>query len=168
MDFSFGNDVYLVPLRLEGDYHHFDGIQDRPLTKALLRIPLFRTYFETAIEKILHSIFDPRISFPVIDSLVDLVKEDVMWDRTIPRINANTDFKNKPVGNPEEGEIVPTINSSLPLSKNSQRPLLDEIFNPDRQILEYQLLIDGPTPFGSLMGVKEFIQSKYDNVGKHI
>jgi hypothetical protein len=167
-EFTFGNSFYPKHVQLEGDYHTVDGIQNRPLAKALLRVPYFRKYFEKTLEKIVHSILDPRVSFPVIDSLAEFLREDVAWDRSIPRVNADKDFNNPPKGDPKEGEFIVKKPHSLPPFKDTNMTLVKELNDPNREKVDFQTMIDGPTSFGSLMGLKEFIQGKYDNVNKHI
>lgn len=166
MESSFGNSPYSKSVQLEGDYRHVEGFQNRPLTKAVFRVLSFRKYFESALEKIVHSIYDPRISFPVIDSLTELLKEDVEWDKSVPKINADKDFENPPKGDSKEGKTFENTPTTLP--KNTDKQLLKELKDKNRRVVDFQKIIDGPTPYGSLMGLKEFIQGKYDNVNKHI
>lgn len=166
MELTFGNSPFPKSVQLEGDYRHVEGIQNRPLTKALFRVPFFRNYFESALQKIVTSIFEPRKSFPVIDSLVEFLKDDVEWDQSLPRINAGKDFKNSPELDPSGGEVFKGSLRNIP--KNTDSVLWKEHSKISHEIIDFQDSIDGPTGFDSLMGIKEFIQGKYDNVNAHI
>lgn len=166
MELTFGNSPFPKSIQLEGDYRHVEGIQNRPLTKALFRVPIFRSYFESALQKIVTSIFEPSKSFPVIDSLVEFLRDDVKWDQGLQKVNAGKNFDNPPKSDPNGGEIIDNSPTNIP--KNTDKELSKEHIRISREIIDFQKSIDGPTGFDSLMGIKEFIQGKYDNVKAHI
>lgn len=163
MEASFGWSPLPSSQVLEGDYRHIEGFTSRPLAKALLRIPYFHKYFEEALRHITKSIFNPKISFPIIDSWTEFIREDIEWDNSVPRINADKDFSNPP----RDGKvIVETAPHTFP--KNTDVDLYEELVHLDRHTIDFQDAIDGPTGVESLFGLKEFIQRKYDNVREHL
>lgn len=167
MESTFGLSPLPESEVLEGDYRHIEGFSKRPLTRALLRIPHFRKYYEEALKHIAMSIFNPKISFPIIDSWTEFLREDVEWDRTLTRINADKDFSNPPEPVSNGGKVIKnTLPRNFP--KNTDVGIYKELKHLDQQNIDFQDAIDGPTGVDSLFGLKEFIQRKYDNVRKHL
>jgi hypothetical protein len=52
------------------------------------------------LKKIVDIIFDPRVSFPVLDSLTELLREDAEWDHNVPSLNADKGFSSPPEADP--------------------------------------------------------------------
>ena len=163
MERSFGNSAVKQSIQYEGDYRRLEVFYDRPITKAMFRVPYFRTNFENALEKIHKDIFNPEISFPVIDSLAKQLNEDVAWDKTLARLNRDKDFSISPEVDPDNQGIIPNEKYSA-LPKNYDRELDGQEIRMGRNNMTYQKSVDGPSGFLSLLGVKEFIQRKYNNV----
>lgn len=163
---TFGNSPLPKSIQLEGDYRHIEGFNNRPLSKAVLRVPFFREFFEGALKNIATSIFNPEISFPVIDSLTEFLREDVEWDRNVLKINDEKDFSILPESDLTAGEPLNFIPVNMP--KDTDSVLLKEHMMIVSDKIDFQSSINGPTGFESLMGLKEFIQEKYDSVSAHI
>lgn len=166
LELTFGNSPLPRTVQLEGDYRHVEGFQNRPLPKALLRVPFFRNYFENALKNITTNIFDPRVSFPVVDSLTEILREDVKWDQGLARINADKDFSNPPERDLNGGKLVGEGPLNRP--KDTDPALSKEHSKISRDIIDFQSSVDGPTGYESLLGIKEFIQGKFDNVKAHL
>ncbi|KAI9260039.1 coth protein-domain-containing protein [Helicostylum pulchrum] len=166
LELTFGNSPLPRTVQLEGDYRHVEGFQNRPLPKALLRVPFFRNYFENALKNITTNIFDPRVSFPVVDSLTEILREDVKWDQGLARINADKDFSNPPKRDLNGGKLVGEGPLNRP--KDTDPALSKEHSKISRDIIDFQSSVDGPTGYESLLGIKEFIQGKFDNVKAHL
>ena len=159
---SLGNSDIKTSVQVEGDYRRLSVFYDRPITKALFRVPSLRKYFETVLENVTQNMFNPDISFPIIDSMAEQLSEDVEWDRAVHRINEDKDFSNPPESDPHGREVI-TIGSF-------KHPKYYQ-YNHNKYestSIEFQQSIDGPTEYTQLMGLKQFIQKKYDNVNKHL
>ncbi|ORY55355.1 hypothetical protein LY90DRAFT_455450 [Neocallimastix californiae] len=69
--------------------------RERAPLDALLDRPEHKTYFEKVIERLLKTSFNPKALFPRLDSLVELIREDVQWDVSIsPKENPNPTNEN--------------------------------------------------------------------------
>lgn len=166
LESTFGNSPLPRSVQLEGDYRHVEGFENRPLPKALLEVPFFRIYFDTTLRTIVRYIFNPQISFPVIDSLAEFLREDVKWDQSLTRINANKDFSKPPTKDSAGGKVIG--GGPLNKPKDTDPVLSKEHSKISHVIIDFQNSIDGPTGYESLLGLKEYIQGKFDNVNENI
>ncbi|GAA5814294.1 hypothetical protein MFLAVUS_007788 [Mucor flavus] len=147
LELTFGNSPLPRTVQLEGDYRHVEGFQNRSLPKALLRVPFFRNYFENALKNITTYIFDPR------------------WDQGLPRINADKDFSSPPERDLAGGKLVG--GSPVNKLKDTDPVLSKERSKISYATIDFQSSFDIPTGYESLLGLKEFIQKKFDNVKAH-
>lgn len=140
----------------------------RPLTKATVMSkahPEFGKLFESQLAILVNELFHPNITFPIIDSWVDFIKEDVSWDRSLSRARSGTSFF--PFGphfianwfhNNATGDTI-----SVPLTI-SYLNAIDFVFRADSKKLTLDLAINGPTHHSSLYAIKNWIKEKVDNV----
>lgn len=159
-DYTMGSGVVNMKEIAVGDYKSYNGIQIRPLIVALLNVPSYRTLFEKHLQSIVDTVYDSLKSFPVVDSVANLIQDDVTWDKSLPHVRGGlealslsslTDIlrggSNGNAGTPisfnllTATDFIVRVNADIPFSK----------------------AINGKTGHSSLYGVKEWIQLKLNN-----
>ncbi|OUM59156.1 hypothetical protein PIROE2DRAFT_15382, partial [Piromyces sp. E2] len=63
----------------------------RPLLDNIRKNPENEQYFKNIFIRLINTAFHVDALFPRIDSLAELIKEDVAWDFTLPRVSGYTD-----------------------------------------------------------------------------
>ncbi|CAO3648944.1 unnamed protein product [Cunninghamella blakesleeana] len=150
-DNTFGNTLIDLSLMWQGDYTKYPGFNIRPLTKKMMTIPTFKERFESLLQLYLEQLIHPKVLFPRIDDLTDMIREDVEWDQQLPRVSnrtwtdaIGTEFETDDPPYPLHAITIQDFKtrSSIPLDK----------------------AIDGPTNHISLPGVKEWITVINENM----
>ncbi|KAI9264731.1 coth protein-domain-containing protein [Sporodiniella umbellata] len=91
MDMTLGKRLQNLSGMWSGNYQTWPNFQTRPLTKKILAISQFRQEFETIIQKLNEKIINPQYIFARIDSITEMIREDVIWDKGCQRLgNSNT------------------------------------------------------------------------------
>ncbi|CAO3699519.1 unnamed protein product [Rhizopus stolonifer] len=158
-DYNFCNGPFSMETLLEGDYRKFGWLSVLPLPAALLAIPEYRTMIESQISIMVTKLLDPVISFPVVDSTANLIREDVAWDQTLPRVRKGPSYISGGLRSFLEGKL--DSNAILPYSTNILSAI-DFIFRINKYI-DFELAIEGNTGHRSVLGIKEFIRRKVAN-----
>jgi hypothetical protein len=139
-DYVMGSGPVNMKAIAVGDYNSYSGVQLRPLIIALLNVPSYRALFEKHLQSIVTTLYDTSKSFPVIDSVVNLIQEDVAWDKSLPHIRKGLEYL--------------TIDSLFSLIGGGSE---DNIGTK---------AVNGNTNHASLYGIKEWIKLKLDNYAK--
>lgn len=158
-DFSFGNGPVRMDCLVTGDYHNFTGMMTRPVSKALLAIPAFRDQFENQLTYIVTNIMTPSITTPWIDQWIKILKTDILWDQSLPRVRSGKSYDEMTHlaggGSGSEGMTLPpgfSVGTGMDfMSRVNSNVSLSEA-------------IDGPSSHDSLIPLKEFMQKKTDGV----
>lgn len=74
---------------ITGNYQRLFGFNKRPLTTTLLKVPKYRQRFEEILYTASVNLLSPNVLYPRIDSLSAMLRQDVEWDKSLPRV-ANT------------------------------------------------------------------------------
>ncbi|CAO3597070.1 unnamed protein product [Absidia cylindrospora] len=169
MDMIFGSGPVKMRKLLQGDYRQYAGMNKRPLTKAtLMTVPYFRQVFESQLRTIVHQLFQPSVVNPIIDSHINFIKDDVAWDRSLPRERKGASFF--PFGkhnienwfhNNATGDTV-----SLPMSFSVINSA-DYLIRTNADI-SFQRAIEGPTHHSSLYALKNWFKEKTNKVLPYI
>ncbi|KAI9283328.1 coth protein-domain-containing protein [Sporodiniella umbellata] len=158
-DYTFANGPYDTAKVVEGRYEHYGWLDKLPLTTALLIVPEYRLLFERQVSLIASQLLSPTYSFPVIDSVVELIREDVVWDQTLPRVRTGPSY----ISGGLEGFIEGKIDANGILPYAFDLPLaIDFVIRVNKNI-DLDKAIEGPTGHPSVLGIKEFIQRKLSN-----
>lgn len=170
LDSSMGSGYNNFQQTIGGDYTAFPGMQVRPLAKLAVNVPALNARFSGVIHSIATRIYDPSVSFPVIDSLVEFIREDVAWDRALPRVRSGLNhipFLGAPnlVQNLLNHDALDDPSPQPPLSFDAVRAV--DFFARVNSQVDFDTAVQGPTGHSSLYGVKEWIQAKSDNVHKY-
>ncbi|ORX49111.1 coth-domain-containing protein [Hesseltinella vesiculosa] len=93
MDMVMGSGPVNMKKLITGDYRSFPGIDLRPLTLAsVMKDAALRPAFEKTLLTIVHDLFSPNVTFPVIDSLAQFIQDDAAWDLQLPHVRAGQSF----------------------------------------------------------------------------
>ncbi|ORX80502.1 coth-domain-containing protein, partial [Basidiobolus meristosporus CBS 931.73] len=84
-DYTFGNDYPDEKLR---SYQKFNQGKMRPPLDKLLAIPKTRHDFEEMLERITNHAFNSDVLDAQIDGYLELLKEEISWDRGLPRLTS--------------------------------------------------------------------------------
>ncbi|KAG0175358.1 hypothetical protein DFQ28_000968 [Apophysomyces sp. BC1034] len=154
-DFSMGSTMVKLDNMWNGNYHQFAGMSlSRPLVQKMLEVPELKQQFEQLLVKICKEVLNPQVMNPYIDNLANMVREDVAWDRTLPRAN------------PDAFKIIEQMAASADAVQQLNdvaQPTFDMNTTIDlgtRLVLDdvtFDMAVNGPTGHISLSGVKEWV-----------
>ncbi|KAI8146996.1 coth protein-domain-containing protein [Fennellomyces sp. T-0311] len=160
VDITLGSTIVKLSDMLTGNYSTFPGVHIRPLMNQLLQVPALKDRFELLLQEISQRLVNPTVLFPTLDATVDMIRQDVEWDLSLPRLSTfdwNTVFNDT---NPID---IEEALSSYPIDAAT----IEDSFN--RGPISFDVAVNGPTGYISVCGVKEFItnssraiQSFYD------
>jgi hypothetical protein len=162
-DYTLGSGPVTMDAITVGDYNDFPGLYVRPLTTAILNVPLYRQIFEGQLNAI-GKLYNPEVSFPIIDSIADFIRDDVKWDLSLKRVKRGvnlipfgtrhsiSDFVHRNASDDSGG--LPITFSLVNVLDYLARVNLDVPFDD---------AVEGPTGHSSLFGIKEWFKVKYDN-----
>ncbi|KAI8085487.1 coth protein-domain-containing protein [Thamnidium elegans] len=143
-----------------GDYNYYGGVKLRPLMVALMNIPSYRSLFEKNLDSIITNLYHPSKSFPVIDSVTNLIQEDVTWDKSLPRVRKGLEFLS----------LDTILNAGI--GGNAGTPLCISYLNAVQFIVRvnanvsHKKAIEGKTGHSSLYAIKPWIKEKLENIEK--
>ncbi|KAI9264733.1 coth protein-domain-containing protein [Sporodiniella umbellata] len=69
-----------------GDYRRYPIFGARQLTNKMVAVPKLKQAFETTLQTLNRKLINPRYTFARIDSLVAMIREDVVWDKGCQRL----------------------------------------------------------------------------------
>ncbi|ORY98113.1 coth protein-domain-containing protein [Syncephalastrum racemosum] len=156
---------------VQGDYTSFPGMQVRPLAKLMVSVPALDARFRSVLHSIATRIYDPKVSFPVIDSLVEFIRADVAWDTSLPRMRSGLNHIPL-IGGPNlvqnllNHDALGTLSAQQPLSFDAVRAV--DFFARVNSHVDFDMAVQGPTGHSSLYGVKEWIEAKSNNVHSYL
>ncbi|KAG0175357.1 hypothetical protein DFQ28_000969 [Apophysomyces sp. BC1034] len=142
VNYSFGSTIVNLTQMWNGNYYKYPGMSlNRPLVQKMLDVPQLKQRFEDILINICKNLFNINVMNRRIDDLISMIREDVLWDKSLARVNANT---------PEHlPDRVPAPIDLDMLSEVNTRQLQDNI--------TLDMAVKGPTGYASLTGVKEWI-----------
>ncbi|RCH99354.1 hypothetical protein CU098_010215 [Rhizopus stolonifer] len=165
-DLSMGSGPVNMKKIAVGDYTSFEGFKTRPLISALLNVPKFKTLFEDHLKTIMDKVYNPSISYPVIDSVAELIRDDVAWDKTLPHVRKGAEYIDPILTNIINHNFNNQSNQNIGLpSSLSITTAADYIIRLNTDI-PFDKAVNGPTGHVSLYGLKEWIKAKVDNYKK--
>lgn len=91
MDSTLGSTfLYNISTLVNGNYEDHPGMVFRPLTKALFEYPSYRQAMIDLRLTITKNLFNPDIMNPYIDSIIDMIRTDIEWDKQLPKVGVST------------------------------------------------------------------------------
>ncbi|KAG1464740.1 hypothetical protein G6F56_005021 [Rhizopus delemar] len=161
-DYTFGSGPFDMEALLVGDYEQFGRMSDLPLSSAILSIPKYRKRFEEILDIMAVKIMDPAVSFPVVDSVYELIKEDVEWDHSLARVRSGPSWIGGALQSFIEGKVD---ESSIFPYCTSVGGAADFLMRVNSRIDFHNAVHDAPD-HASLLGIKEFFERKVANFYK--
>ncbi|KAI8638351.1 coth protein-domain-containing protein [Parasitella parasitica] len=165
-DYVMGSGPVNMKSLAQGDYTTYVGFDKRPLTIALLNVPEFKAMFEKNLKTIADEIYNPTKANPVIDSISNLIKDDVAWDKTLPHVRKGLEFWTFSLDNLKYGNFNNNTNQNEGVPPTlSVTTGIDFLLRLNSDI-DWKKAVNGKTGHISLYGVKEWINLKYSNFYK--
>ncbi|KAI8880086.1 coth-domain-containing protein [Backusella circina FSU 941] len=85
-DTSIGISMFNMKLMLSGNYSDHPGLYFRPLTRNLFSNPDIAEKYQNTIFKLASELTHPSIMIPRIDSVANMIRQDVEWDKSLERV----------------------------------------------------------------------------------
>ncbi|CAO3612314.1 unnamed protein product [Mucor fragilis] len=168
MDLTFGSTMFSLNDMWSGNYSTFPGLETRPLMKKMLQVPQFNKQYNELLTNFTSMLINPNKTNDRINNLVDMLQEDVAWDKTIPRVGDNLFGQIDPTAaggnnNNETSSILgAVIGDAIPMDIDPATAAnLAQRINAS---IPFVTAVNGPTGYISLAGVKEWINSISQNV----
>lgn len=86
MDTTIGISLFDDKMMRSGNYSEHPGFNLRPLTRKLFSNSELLTSYQDKLKKMSQSLVNPTIMNPFIDNILEIIKNDVEWDQTLPRL----------------------------------------------------------------------------------
>ncbi|KAG0177312.1 hypothetical protein DFQ29_004982 [Apophysomyces sp. BC1021] len=148
VDLGLGSTMVKLSDMWTGNYQQYPGFSmKRPLLN-ILKVPEFKTQFEQLLVKLSKELINPAIINQRIDDLANMIREDVAWDKTLPRANDNPPQPGQPGGPPniDPSMIPPPLDVETILSMAT------------RGSIPFETAVNGSNISIALAGVKEWFQ----------
>ncbi|CEG69366.1 hypothetical protein RMATCC62417_05453 [Rhizopus microsporus] len=167
---------------LSGNYSNFTHIYDRPLTNKMLKVPEFKQQFEETLVNVTKQLMNPTATNDHINSLTDMLQEDVAWDAVVPRLG--TGFTNglKSLNiTIVNGRVPQDLDVESLVRKMASSPMFSQIpLSTDPAALKaavdlmtfilkglpFSQAVNGPSNNVAFMAIKEFIYMMSQNISK--
>ncbi|KAI9251873.1 coth protein-domain-containing protein [Phascolomyces articulosus] len=162
VDISFGsNNLIKRELINTGDWHQFAGdITKRPLMGKVLAVPEFKQRFDDLIKYLGNCLLNPDTLSRTIDDTVAMISEDVAWDKSCERVT--------------KAAVISQVNLAVfakvfGLLKGYavDDSTVRDFRKRSKKDIPLQKAINGPTGYKSLMGLKEYITVKHNNIATY-
>lgn len=142
-----------------GDWHQFAGglTMKRPLMK-FVQVPEYANRLDELIREFNDKLLLDPATEKRIDDIVAMLKEDVAWDKTCPRVSNVSPF--------DFTDLAPLADllglmKKVDMDGHTVRDFNKRQRNDD---VDFMQAINGNTGYDSLDGVKEFIKNKRTNI----
>ncbi|EPB91686.1 hypothetical protein HMPREF1544_01397 [Mucor circinelloides 1006PhL] len=165
-DYVMGSGPVNMKSLVQGDYTSYKGFDTRPLTIALLNVPEFKAMFEKNLKSVADEIYNPTKANPVIDSVVNLIQDDVAWDQTLPHVRKGLEFWTFSLENLKYGNYNNNSNQNEGTPSTLSITTAAEFLIRLNTKVDWKKAVNGNTGHVSLYGVKEWISAKYSNFNK--
>lgn len=158
LDMTFGSTLVKMSDMVSGDYNRFPGLHDRPLTSQFLRVPEFKDRFEKLLNSLSAHLVTPKVLDPVIDDTVNMIRPDVEWDLTLPRLSQfNFSDSQEAMGSLMD---VSTDMSQFSMPSTVDNATMQELFTGATANVTFDEAISGHLGLLSLASIKEFIANQ--------
>lgn len=165
MDLTFGSTMFSLNDMWSGNYSTFPGLNTRPLMEKILQVPEFNKQYNELLINFTSMLINPNKTNDRIDGLVNMLQEDVAWDKTLTRFGDNLFGQIDPTatGNDEVSSILgAVIGDGIP--EQLDTAVVANFAQRINASIPFKTAVDGPTGYISLAGVKEWINSISQNV----
>ncbi|KAF7728418.1 hypothetical protein EC973_006096 [Apophysomyces ossiformis] len=164
LDLTLGSTFTNLSAMWSGNYSQYPGMSlNRPLIQKLLEAEPLKEAFERVLIQLCNKTLAPTIINRYVDALAGFVREDVAWDKSLPRATSNGWLELAPQLLQIQPDALPP-----PYDYNTSADLLQRFINDN---VTFEQALNGPTGHISLAGVREWITSQREallsNLGYH-
>lgn len=161
MDYVMGNSIGNHSTLYTGDYLKFGNTQ-RPLMQAILKQPEFHQMYKDHIIKIRKELYNLDVLGPRIDSLQNMLLEDVNWDQSLPKVSSGASTP----GSSNEATMSEYVSrlsvGGLQLDWNDYKERLQDTN------ISFDMAVNGETGHQTLYGLKQWIRNKAEEVTRSL
>ncbi|KAI8647061.1 coth protein-domain-containing protein [Parasitella parasitica] len=119
-----------------GNYTEFPGLNSTPLATRLLAVPKFKAEFDNLIRNYTTGIVNTDTMNPRIDDLMAFLKDDVAWDKSLPRLGSYGYGAYNP-GNLSASDIPFSIGVNGPIPGNMTMGVREWLVTRSNSLEEY-------------------------------
>ncbi|KAI9473886.1 MAG: coth protein-domain-containing protein [Benjaminiella poitrasii] len=169
MDLTMGSTMFKLDDMWSGNYSTFPGINTRILMTKMLQVPEFNQQYNELLVNITKNLVNPVVMNNRINDVVDMLEEDINWDKSLPRVGVNilSDLtsslgENSSQTIDSDTAVGAAIGNTIPFTID-----WDTILDFGKRMNETIPLkdaVNGPTGHASLAGVKEWVQKISENI----
>ncbi|ORE02219.1 coth-domain-containing protein [Rhizopus microsporus var. microsporus] len=159
MDLTIGSTMFKLDKMWSGNYSNFPQIYSRPVMKQILQVPEFKERYNQLLQNITSELINPNVTAPFIDNIVDMIKEDVAWDQSLPRTGNNL-FAGSFDNAQNNSEVTDAIGQIPP---GFDMDTLMDFAKRMNETIPFETAVTGPTGHTSLTGIKEWFNAVYQN-----
>lgn len=166
MDLTFGSTMFKLEDMWSGNYSTFPGMNIRPLTKQILKVPEFQQTFNHLLLDISNTLVNPNQTYGYISDLVNMIAEDVAWDQALVRAGATIMAEQTP-GTSEDDTtsvIEAVLGNAIP--GDMDRATAENFASRINATIPFMTAVNGPTGYISLAGVVQWIDTIHQNITK--
>ncbi|KAG1604364.1 hypothetical protein G6F47_000989 [Rhizopus delemar] len=154
LDLCLGNTYDNMSDLWSGNYSTFPYWGTRPLTNQIMRVPELNKKFNQLLQELNTKLFNPKVVSPRITDLVNMIKEDAEWDRSLSNARVIKAFGKS--GSDDINYLgLPSAYQNNPVAVDMIEITLEGIPLDDA--------VNGPTGHISLSGVREWFNNIYQN-----
>lgn len=171
MDLTLGSAIFKIDDMWSGNYSTFPGLTSRPLMTKILQIPEFKQEYEELLVNITQRLVNPVTMNDHINDVVNMIKEDVAWDKTLPRVGKDIFSalgaamgNHTDISSMDTSSVADVIGNQFP--PNMDFGIMEDFAKRLNTNLSQQDAVNGPTGYKSLTGVKEWIQNQSEAILK--
>ena len=119
-----------------GNYTAFPGLNSTPLATRMLAVPKFKSEFDNLIRNYTTGLVNTDIMNPRIDELMTFLNDDVVWDKSLPRLGSFGYDISVP-GNLTTADIPFSVGVDGPIPGNLAMGLREWVFNRTNSLYEF-------------------------------
>ncbi len=86
LDTTIGISLFDLDMMISGNYTIHPGFTFRPLTIKCFSNPTFTKAYEELLLNLTQNLINPTIMYPFIDSVVNMIRPEVDWDNSLPKL----------------------------------------------------------------------------------
>jgi hypothetical protein len=150
LDTTIGISLYDMDMMISGNYSAHPGFTFRPLTRNFFANPTFTSSYEELLLNLTQTLINPTVLYPFIDNVVNMIRPDVEWDQSLPRLGKD--------------QFAPILGGGEDLS--AILPLFPAGFRTNWTDIPqtFDSSVNGPTNSTTTESVKGFIKRKSDAI----
>ncbi|KAG2196804.1 hypothetical protein INT47_002731 [Mucor saturninus] len=166
MDLTFGSTMFKLEDMWSGNYSTFPGMNIRPLTKQILKVPEFQQTYNHLLLDISNTLVNPDQTYGYISDLVNMISEDVAWDQGLVRAGESIMAEQTP--GTSEGDTTSVIEAVLgnAIPGDMDKATAENFASRINATIPFMTAVNGPTGYISLAGVVQWIDAIHQNITK--